>query len=72
MENKYLRLDCAQLKTPSMELARCIVSQDRREASLRHPGTALLPAAGFLSMLIYRKPSNQSLCTSENVDASGC
>lgn len=68
MENKYLRLDCAQLKTPSMEFARCIVSQDRREASLHHPGSALLPAPGFLSTLIYRKPSNQSLCALEDVD----
>lgn len=72
MENKYLRLDCAQLKTPSMEFARCIVSQDRREASLHHPGSALLPAPGFLSTLIYRKPSNQSLCTLEDVDVSNC
>lgn len=68
MENKYLRLDCAQLKTSSMEFARCIVSQDRREASLHHPGSALLPAPGFLSTLIYRKPSNQSLCALEDVD----
>lgn len=72
MENKYLRLDCAQLKTPSMEFARCIVSQDRREASLHHPGSALLPAPGFLSTLIYREPSNQSLCTLEDVDVSNC
>lgn len=72
MENKYLRLDCAQLKTPSMEFARCIVSQDRREASLHHLGSALLPAPGFLSTLIYREPSNQSLCTLEDVDVSNC